>query len=258
MERLTVHGVEVPRIGLGTWNLRGQTCRQAVARALALGYRHIDTAELYGNEQDIGAAVGAAGVPRTELFIVSKAWSDHLHSDSLVAACEASLERLGTDYMDLYLVHWPNRQVPIDDTMAGMGKLLQQGKTRQMGVSNFSIQQMEEAETALGSRIFCNQVRFNVRHRQPDMVEHCQRQDVLLAAYTPLAKGAFAGDPVLVEIGKAHGKTPHQVALRWLIQQDNVAALPKSARQDHQEQNLDVFDFSLSTDEMARIGFVSG
>lgn len=258
MTSVVVQGIEVPQIGLGTWDLRGETCRRAVASALAIGYRHVDTAEFYRNETEIGQALSNSGVARSKVFITSKVWSNHLRTEEVVRACEASLANLGTDYLDLYLVHWPSSSVPIEETMAGMQNLLDQGKARTVGVSNYSVDQLRRADSALEGRVFCNQVRYNVRYSQSAMAEICRSRDVLLAAYTPLAKGQLDLEPVLLRIGESHGKTAHQVALRWLIQQENVAAIPKAASEAHQRENLDVFDFELTKTEMEQIAAIAG
>jgi diketogulonate reductase-like aldo/keto reductase/prolyl-tRNA editing enzyme YbaK/EbsC (Cys-tRNA(Pro) deacylase) len=257
VDSIFIQEIIVPRLGLGTWNLNGQTCREAVRSALALGYRHFDTAEFYRNETEIGDAIRDSGVPRSGIFVTSKVWSDHLGAEEVVRACEASLQRLGTRYLDLYLVHWPSSAVPIEDTMAGMQQLLDQGKVKKVGVSNFSIDLLEKADAALDDRIFCNQVKYHVRYPQAALAEYCREQEILLAAYTPLAKGSLGDEPVLVDIAAEHGKTPHQVALRWLIQQENVSAIPKAAGKDHQVENLGALEFSLTKVEMLRIASIA-
>ncbi|MFP3853325.1 MAG: aldo/keto reductase [Anaerolineales bacterium] len=253
MQTAMVQGVEVPKIGLGTWNMSGEEARKAVLSAMELGYRHIDTAEMYRNEHEVGKAIQEAQVEREDLFLVSKVWTNHLRSDQVVDACKASLDRLQTDYLDLYLVHWPSDSVPLEETMDGMARLLESGEARQVGVSNFSVSQMERASQLLGSKIFCNQVKYHVDHRQDAVVEYGQEQDILVTAYTPLAKGRAGSRQLLEEIGQKHGKSGLQVALRWLIQQDKVVAIPKSSHRDHQKQNLDVLNFELSAEDMARI-----
>lgn len=253
VQTATVQGVEVPKIGLGTWNMNGSRCRRAVESALEMGYRHIDTAEMYRNEREIGQAISASGVPREDLFLVSKVWSNHLKQEQVIDACEASLRRLGTDYLDLYLIHWPSDKVPMGETLAGMDRLVQAGKTRRIGVSNFSVQQLEEAREAAEHPIFCNQVKFHVRRRQDALVKYCQREDVLLTAYSPLEKARLRGESTLAEIGRRHDKSALQVALRWLIEQEKVVAIPKAASEAHQRQNLDVFNFSLSEEDCAAI-----
>jgi len=250
VEALEVRGTRVPKIGLGTWNMTGPGAVDAVASALALGYRHIDTAEMYRNESEIGQALQQAGVPREELYLVSKVWPDHLTRQAVVEACGASLARLGTDYLDLYLIHWPSDRVPIEETMAGLNQLVEDGRTRQIGVSNFSLEQLRAAQAASSAPVFCNQVKFHLDHPQANLVAYSQQHELLITAYTPLAKGRFGHKQTLVEIAGRTGKTSHQVALRWLIQQPNVVAIPKASQRQHQLENLGIFDFELSEDEM--------
>lgn len=256
MEYETVQGVDVPKLGLGTWNMSGATCRRAVRSALDLGYRHIDTAEIYRNEREVGEAIEASGVEREQIFLVSKVWSNHLRKEQVMQACEDSLRRLGTEYLDLYLIHWPSDEVPLQETLAGMDELAATGKVRQIGVSNFSVSQLEAARSIAQHEIFCDQVKYHVRHRQDDLVEFCQAQDVLLTAYTPLAKGKLKGQKTLERVGRAHGKTAMQVALRWLIEQERVVTIPKAASEDHQRENIDIFDFELSAEERQAIGAI--
>lgn len=253
MRTAVIQQVEVPKIGLGTWNMSGDQATQAVLSALELGYRHIDTAEMYRNEREIGRALNQAGVAREELFLVSKVWTNHLHQAQVVDACHASLERLGTDHLDLYLIHWPSDSVPLEQTMAGMQTLLESGAVRQVGVSNFSVTQMERANQALESKIFCNQIKLHVDHWQSDVVDYCQQNDILVTAYTPLNKGRLNKRPLLEELAEKYGKKPLQIALRWLVQQPKLAAIPKSSERQHQAQNFDVFDFEISPADMERI-----
>lgn len=253
MDTVSVQGEPVPKIGLGTWDLRGETAVRAVSAALEIGYRHIDTAEMYRNESEIGRALAESRVPRSDIFLVSKVWTNHLRAGQVVEACRRSLEKLRANYLDLYLIHWPAGHVPIEETMAGMDALVKEGRVRRVGVSNFSIEELEAAEAASETSIFANQVKYNVRHRQDRMVRHCAQTDRLLMAYTPLAKARVRRQSALQEIAERRGKKPLQVALRWLTQQTNVVAIPKSANPEHLRDNLDIFDFELTNDEMEQI-----
>jgi diketogulonate reductase-like aldo/keto reductase len=244
----------VPKLGLGTWDLRGNDAIKAVHSAIDLGYRHIDTAEMYRNEAEIGQGLAETGIARDELFLVSKVWTNHLRAEQVVDACTNSLRKLGVEYLDLYLVHWPSNSVPLEETMEGMARLMEEGKTRQVGVSNFSVAKMERASRALGQTIFCNQVKFHLTHRQDELIQYCQKQNILLTAYTPLDKGRLASRRELADIGESHGKSPLQIALRWLVQQEKVAAIPKASSREHQAANIDIFDFALTTEEMGRLG----
>lgn len=253
MQHLDVRGVSVPAVGLGTWNLRGRQAEQAIETALEMGYRHLDTAEIYRNESEIGRALATSDVPREDLFITSKVWSNHFAEEAVVSACAASLERLATAYLDLYLIHWPSDDVPIEETMAGMHRVVEQGLARQVGVSNFSTAQVEAAEAATPARVFCNQVKFHVGHPRASEVAHAAEQGYFIQAYTPLAKGRLKSNSTLHAIAGSHGKTALQVAMRWLLQQGPVAVIPKASSREHQLENFQLFDFVLSDEEMAQI-----
>lgn len=249
----SIRGVAVPTIGIGTWNLRGARGQSAVEMALELGYRHIDTAEMYRNESEIGHAIAVSGVPREELFLVSKVWRTNLRRDEVLGACDDSLKRLGVEALDLYLIHWPSRAVPIEETMEAMDELVSSGRTRTIGVSNFTIDQMQAAHRASEAGVFCNQVEYHPNQGRSDLQKVCAENDILLTAYSPVAKGRLARDRALQEIGDRHGKTAAQVALRWLIEQENVVAIPKSQSEAHLRENLAVFDFELTDEERATI-----
>jgi 2,5-diketo-D-gluconate reductase B len=210
MEHLGIRGISVPRIGLGTWALRGETCEEVVAQALELGYRHFDTAEMYRNETEIGRALKRAGVPREELFLTSKVWRNHMHYDGVLRACEQSLTELGTDYLDLYLIHWPNPEVPIEETVSALDELQRSGRARCIGLSNFGLSELRAAQAASRVGIFCNQVEFNPWEQPTAVLEACQAEDVLVMAYTPLARGRVQRSEDLRQIGDRFGKTPVQ------------------------------------------------
>jgi len=243
------HGARIPQLGLGTWELDGRDCERAVGRALELGYRHVDTAEAYGNEEAIGRAVAASGVGREEVFITSKVWRDHLRHEDVLSACRGSLRRLGTRYLDLYLVHWPDSSISLQSTITAMDELLAAGSIRAWGVSNFTIPHLEEA-LELG-RPSVDQVELHPRFRQEELDRFCFRNGIGLIAYSPLGHGNVPGDPEIEAIGRPHGKSAAQVALRWSIQKGHVV-IPKASGEEHLESNLEVFDFELSEDEMAR------
>lgn len=241
-------GVEAPQLGLGTWQLVGEECERAVRSALELGYRHIDTAEGYDNEPRIGAAI--RDVDRSRLFITSKVWRDHLRPDDLRKACEGSLRRLGTDYLDLLLVHWPHRSIPISATIAGFEELRDAGRIRAWGVSNFTPRHLDEL--AGRNDVATNQVELHPYFRQEELVAACRDMGIPITAYTPLAKGRVVGDGTLRRIGEAHDATPAQVALRWTVQRGRIA-VPKASSRDHLEANLRIFDFELSEEELGEI-----
>ena len=243
---LLTTGHPMPVLGLGTWQLRGAACEQAVRTALDLGYRHFDTAERYGNEEEVGAALAASRLDRAGVFLTTKVWPDHFRAADLPRAAADSLRRLRTDYVDLLLLHWPSRDVPLAETIRALNEVAAQGKARAIGVSNFSVTLLQEAASLSQAPIACNQVECHVLRPQPALLDHARAHHVALTAYSPLAKGRLAGHPVLARIGAQYGKSASQVALRWLVQQDGVAAIPKASREPNLRANLDSFDFSLA------------
>ncbi len=251
MEHHIIKGEKVPSLGLGTWRLTGAECTRAVERALVLGYRHIDTAQIYGNEEQVGQGIQNAGVDREEVFLVTKVWTNSFSYKRTIESTRESLRKLGTAYVDLLLMHWPNPSVPLEETLGAMTELQNEGNVRHIGVSNFPPSMVEEA--ARHATVFCNQVEYHPYKGQDELLEQAKEMDYLLTAYTPLARGAVLEDRTLRNIGEAHGKTPAQVALRWLIQQEKVAAIPKATSEDHLKGNLDVFDFELSNEEMEHL-----
>ena len=255
MEFLEVQSERVPLIGLGTWNMRGDACYRAVLSGLELGYRHIDTAEMYRNEEQVGRAMIDSEVDRSEIFLVTKVSASHLRYDDLMRAAEASLSRLAVDAIDVYLVHWPNDHIPIEDTMRAMNALIDDGRIRHAGVSNFSVRQIEQAQSASDIKLFTNQIEHYLGLPQRAMLEWCQANDVMLTAYSPLDRGRLSrSGGTLGDVARAHNATPAQAALRWLIQQDMVAAIPKSANSGRQRENLDVFHFELTDEELNLLG----
>ncbi|MEN3202216.1 MAG: aldo/keto reductase [Atribacterota bacterium] len=253
MKVIELHGARVPAIGLGTWDLRGEEGYQAVLSALSLGYRHIDTAEFYDNEREVGKAVKDSGVPRDVVFLTTKVWYTHLHFQDLIRSCEESLRKLGTDYIDLYLIHWPNEAVPLEESLSAMEKLQKEGKVRFVGVSNFDVDLLDKARNIAPFPILTDQVEYHPYLSQKPLLEYCQKHKVILTAYSPLARGRLSQDPLLCSIAEKYGKTVSQVVLRWLIEQDMVVAIPKAKDPKHQRENLEIFDFSLSEDEKEAI-----
>jgi 2,5-diketo-D-gluconate reductase B len=251
LEYQTIKAEKVPSLGLGTWRLSGEECVRAVERALALGYRHIDTAQIYANEDEVGRAIRNSGVDREEIFLVTKVWTSSFSYDDVIRSTRGSLKKLQTEYVDLLLMHWPNPRVPLEETLGAMRELQEEGSVKHVGVSNFPPSMVEEA--ALHAEIFCNQVEYHPYRAQEELLEQAKEMDYLFTAYSPVAGGAAVNDGTLREIGKAYGKTAAQVALRWLIQQEKVAAIPKAASDDHLRSNLDIFDFELSDEETERV-----
>ena len=258
MEYVSVQGVEVPALGFGTWPMKGKACRTAVRTALKRGYRHVDTAQMYENEAAVGQAIRDADVPREDVFVVTKLRSGNLAREDVLRTVKASLDRLDTGYVDLLLIHSPSRSVPIEESIGAMNRLQAEGTVEHVGVSNFSIEQLETAMDASETPILTNQVEYHPFVSRGDLLEFCIDNEVMLTAYSPVARGRVLENDALREIGERHGKTPAQVALRWLLQQEMVAAIPKAASPGHIAENIDVFDFELGADEMERIFDLQG
>ncbi|MDX1646682.1 MAG: aldo/keto reductase [Longimicrobiales bacterium] len=241
----------MPAIGLGTWQLEGRECVEAVRDALALGYRHIDTAEAYQNEEAVGVGIRRSAVDRDEVWITTKVWWEHLDRSDCLRSAHKSLERLGTDYVDLLLIHWPDEDSVIDDALSAMVQLQDEGKVRHIGVSNFTPTLLRRALEE--APVICNQVEYHPFLAQDELVAMAQEEDLILTAYSPVAQGRVTEDETLRRIGEAHGKSAAQVALRWLLQQPKVAAIPRSSSHRHRRANLEIFDFRLDEDEMEEI-----
>ena len=248
MEYQTIRGEKVPSLGLGTYRLTGDACEAAVERALGMGYRHVDTAQMYGNEAEVGRGIEDSGVERGGIFLTTKVWPSDFAHDRVISKTRESLKKLRTDYVDLLLMHWPSDGVPLGETLGAMRELQDEGNVLHIGVSNFSPSLVEE--TTEHAEIFCNQVQYHPYRSQDALLDQAQELDYLLTAYTPLSRGGVQGDATLREIGEAHGKTATQVTLRWLVQQEKVSAIPKATGEEHLAENLDVFDFELSEEEM--------
>jgi len=244
-------GAEIPKIGFGTWQIGGEECVEAVRDALALGYRHVDTARAYDNEREVARGLAESGVPREEVWLTTKVWMDDLTRDRLHASVENSLLDLKTDYLDLVLIHWPSSEVGLDESLAEMERLRGQGRVRHLGVSNFPPGLL--AEALEHTTLLCDQVEYHPTLGQKRLLEMADEHDLVIGAYAPFAHGAIHDEPVLREIGDEHGKSAGQVALRWLIDQERVVALPKAASHANRAANIDVFDFELTHDQRARI-----
>lgn len=247
------NGVSVPKLGYGTWQLEGQVAVDGVKFALSTGYRHVDTAQAYGNEAEVGKAIAESGVPRGEIFLTTKIWRDNVGAEALAPSLEESLRRLGTEYVDLLLIHWPVEEVPLAETMEALQKVQQEGKTRLIGVSNFTVAQMTEVVETLGIDIATNQVEYHPHLSQKPVLEFLRKHGQFLTAYSPLGRGRLFDEPVLQEIAAKHKRGVGQVVLRWHVQQPEVVAIPKSATASNTASNHAIFDFSLSEEEMRAI-----
>ena len=249
---IDANGARIPLVGLGTWELRGRSCARVVEQALRLGYRHIDTAEIYDNEREVGEGLYASGVKRNEVFLTTKVWPSHFAPRALERAARDSLVRLRQSEVDLLLLHWPNPQVPLSETLGALCKVKREGLTRHIGISNFTVALVEEATRLSSEPLVSNQIECHPFLDQTKVVSACRHHGLAVVAYSPIARGRAARDRVLVEIGKAHGKSAVQVCLRWLVQQ-NVSAIPRTSRIERLSENIDIFNFELSEEEMAEI-----
>ena len=258
MKQVEIKGARVPAIGLGTWQLNGRTCREAVRQALELGYRHIDTAQMYGNETEVGAALRDSGIAREEIFLTTKLAPGNLGAAEARRTAEESLKRLGLDHVDLLLIHWPSGEAPLGETLAALARLRQEGKARFIGVSNFTVKLLQEAVETLGADLLCNQVEYHPFLSQRPVMAALKRHGLMLTAYSPLGRGHVQRDGALAAIGRTYGKSAAQVALRWLIDQENVAAIPKAASRAHAAANIDIFDFTLAEEDRAAIDALRG
>ena len=250
MLEIDVQGQKVPALGFGTWQLAGKEAQEATRHALEIGYRQIDTAQMYGNEAEVGRGIAESGVPRDEVFLTTKLFRENLTADRVGPAVDESLRKLATDYVDLLLIHWPNPDIELGETLAAMRVAQDAGKVRHLGVSNFKgpllLEAMEHAT------ILADQVPYQPGRSQNTLRAIAAERDVMITAYSPL-RGDGMQAPVLAEIAKAHGKSVQQVVLRWLLQQDKVSPIPRSANPKHRQQNFEVFDFELSDEDMAKV-----
>jgi diketogulonate reductase-like aldo/keto reductase len=245
-------GARIPLIGLGTWDLRGRVCARVVEQALRLGYRHIDTAEMYDNEREVGEGLRASSVRRNDIFVTTKIWPSHFAPRELERAARDCLVRLRLSEVDLLLLHWPNPQVPLVDTLGALCKVKRDGLARHIGISNFTVAMIEDAVRLSTEPLVCNQVECHPFLDQSKVLAACRAHGMALVAYSPIARGGARNDRVLARIGAAHKKTAAQVSLRYLVQQD-IVAIPRTSKVERLLENASVFDFLLSAEEMAEI-----
>ena len=242
----------VPVIGFGTWALTGRACEEATESAIRIGYRHIDTAQIYGNEKEVGKAIKNAGVSRSDLFITTKIATDNLNAHRIKGSTMQSLRKLDVDYIDMLLIHWPVPQMDLEACIESMKLLKERGIVLHIGVSNFGPELFREA-IGIGP-VLNNQVKFSPYHHQMKNLDVAKENNKIITAYSPLEKGRIAGDTTLSEIGKRHHKSAAQVALRWLIQLGHVAVIPKAGHERHRIENFEIFDFELNNSEIKVIG----
>ncbi|MEH6720935.1 MAG: aldo/keto reductase [Aurantimonas endophytica] len=254
MKIIEAHGARIPSIGLGTYTLEGETCVDMVAKAIEVGYRHIDTARMYGNEVQVGEGIRRSGIDRSELFVTTKIWWTDLTEDALSASAHKAIEALGIGAVDLMLIHWPNRDVPLEESIDALNRTVADGLTHHIGVANFTSAMVDEA-CAMSSRpLFCNQVEYHPFLSQDDVLSACRRNEMAMIAYSPIGQGGdVLNHPVIREAAERHGKSPAQIVLRWEIEQDMVGAIPRTSNPERLQQNLEIFDFSLTEAEHAAI-----
>jgi diketogulonate reductase-like aldo/keto reductase len=252
MQYVEANGARIPISGLGTWELRGRTCARAVEQALRLGYRHIDTAEMYDNEREVGEGLRASGVKRDEVFVTTKVWPSHFAPRELERAAKESLARLRLSDVDLLLLHWPSEQVPLAETIPALCKMKTMGLARHIGISNFTVALINEAVRLSSEPLVTNQIECHPYLDQSKVIAACRRHGLAITAYSPIARGQASKDKVLMRIGQAHGKSASQVSLRWLVQQ-NIIVIPRSSKIERLSENLALFDFALTPAEMDEI-----
>ena len=249
--RTTIQGVKVPALGFGTFRLGGQTCRDAVLHAMHIGYRHIDTAQMYDNEEWVGQALSSSGVSRDEYFLTTKIGNGNHAAANVLASTDESLRKLGVDYLDLLLIHWPIPTVPLGETLGAMLDLQDRGKVRHIGLSNATPSIVAEAENH--ARIFANQVEYHPLLSQDRLCGMAREHDFMLTAYSPLAMGKVADYMVINDIASELGFSPMAVALAWLLEQDKVVPIPKATAEDHIADNFTALDVRLSPEQIAAI-----
>jgi diketogulonate reductase-like aldo/keto reductase len=247
------NGAAIPAIGLGTWPLKGDECSRAVQWAIEAGYRHIDTAAMYGNEEAVGAGLKGSGLPRDEVFVTTKVWPEDIAPGDLERSAEASLKRLRLDAVDLLLIHWPSRAVPLRGSIDALCRVKRAGLARHIGVANFNVALLDEAVTLADEPLVTDQCEYHPFLNQAPVLAACRRHGLAFTSYSPLGKSAVVSEPVIAEIAARHGKTPAQVVLRWHVQQPGVIAIPKSGNRQRIAENIAIFDFALSDDDMRRI-----
>jgi 2,5-diketo-D-gluconate reductase B len=252
MQVVEANGARIPLIGLGTWDLRGRACARIVEQALRLGYRHIDTAEMYENEREVGEGVRASGLPRNEVFIVTKVWPTHFAPRELLRAAKESMVRLRLPEADLLLLHWPNPKIPLSETLGALCMAKEAGLTRHIGVSNFTVALLEEATQISTEPLVCNQIEMHPFLDQSTIAAASRAHGMAVVAYSPIARGNAKNSAVLARIGQTYGKSAAQVSLRFLVQQQ-IVVIPRTSKIERLSDNFAIFDFELTADEMAEI-----
>lgn len=258
MQWITVDNFSIPAIGFGTFQLEGDDVVHMVEYALNIGYRHLDTAQIYGNEAEVGLGIQKSSISREKIFVTSKVWIDSHSQEKLAPSIDESLSKLGTDYLDLLLLHWHNPDVPLEETLKALMAVKKAGKSRYIGISNFTTTLMEKAETICGKGVLVNnQVEYHPYLWQDKILDRAKKLNMSVTAYMPLAKGKVLADKTLTDIGAKYKKSNTQITLRWLIQQ-GVVAIPSSRKELHAKENFNIFDFQLSNEDMDTISAMRG
>jgi len=258
MHHVDANGANIPAIGLGTWTLNGEAATRLVAGAIRSGYRHVDTATMYDNEEAVGAGLRASGVSRDEIFLTTKVWPSDIGDGDLQRSVEASLKRLQVDRVDLALIHWPSRTMPLAESIRALNEVKNRGLARHIGVSNFTVALVDEAVALSRHPLACNQIEYHPFLNQDRVLAACRRHGMAVVSYCPLARGAeLFPEPAVTAAAERHGRTPAQIVLRWQVQQEGVVAIPRSSNAERIAQNLRVFDFALEAGEMAAIDALS-
>lgn len=252
MQFVEANGARIPLIGLGTWDLRGRTCAHMVDQALRLGYRHVDTAEMYGNESEVGEGLRASNIKRDDVFVTTKVWPANFAPRDLEKSVKQSLSKLRVSEVDLLLLHWPNPNIPLADTLGALCRVKQAGLARHIGVSNFTVALINEAVRLSTEPLVCDQVEVHPFLDQTKVIAACHANHMAVVAYSPIARGGAKSDKVLGRIGQQHGKTAAQVCLRYLVQQE-IVVIPRTSKVERLKENMAIFDFELSTAEMTEI-----
>lgn len=253
MKFINIENSKIPVLGYGTWQLRDQECLDGVTNALEIGYRHIDTAQIYQNEEQVGQAIASSGINRSDIFLTTKIWMENVGQQDLARSLDESLKKLKTDYVDLLLIHWPVKEVPFKEQLKALTEVQSKGLTKLIGVSNYTVAQMKEVKENIGAPIVNNQVEYHAYLSQQPVLDYIRANNMFLTAYSPVGRGKVLEDKLIQDIATKYNKSAAQVALRWLIQQDQVAAIPKAARAAHAKSNFEIFDFELTADEMKQI-----
>jgi diketogulonate reductase-like aldo/keto reductase len=245
-------GNTIPSLGLGTWQLTGDECIETVKKALKMGYRHIDTAEIYGNQEEIGLALKQSEIKRKDIFITSKVRKTNLRYDDTIKACNQTLKDLGTEFVDLYLIHWPNNSIPMEGTFKAFKELRDENKIKSIGVSNFTISNLKNAFNSINLPITVNQVEFHPGLYQKNLLEFCKENEIVITGYSPLGRGKLMNNELITNIAGKYDKTSAQVCLKWLLQKD-IVVIPKASSEKHLKENMQIFDWELSNGDIEKI-----